>query len=88
LRIGIVAPPFIPVPPNEYGGTELFIGDLASALQAMGVDIVLYTNGESSIDVQKKFLFRESQWPLRTVTPEPQPQPEFESAPYVSASNG
>ncbi len=66
MRVGIVAPPFIPVPPREYGGTELFIADLASALQSKGVDIVLYTNGESTIGVQKKFLFRESQWPLKT----------------------
>ena len=31
MRIGIIAPPFIPVPPQEYGGTELFIADLANA---------------------------------------------------------
>jgi len=65
LRIGIVAPPFIPVPPKEYGGTELFIGDLSRALQSIGVEVVLYTNGESTIDVEKRFLFPESQWPLR-----------------------
>jgi glycosyltransferase involved in cell wall biosynthesis len=65
LRIGIIAPPFIPVPPQEYGGTELFIADLANALEAQGVRVVLYTNGESTINVEKKFLFRESQWPLK-----------------------
>jgi glycosyltransferase involved in cell wall biosynthesis len=64
LRVGIVAPPFISVPPKEYGGTELFIADLATALSAQGVDVVLYTNGESTVEVEKKFLFSNSQWPL------------------------
>lgn len=65
LRIGIVAPPFISVPPKEYGGTELFLADLASGLSALGARVVLYTNGESTVNVEKKFLFPESQWPLK-----------------------
>ena len=64
MRVGLVASPFIPVPPREYGGTELFIADLACALRSIGVEVVVYTNGESTIDVEKKFLFHKSQWPL------------------------
>ena len=29
MRVALIAPPFIPVPPKVYGGTELFIAELA-----------------------------------------------------------
>jgi glycosyltransferase involved in cell wall biosynthesis len=64
MRIALIAPPFIPVPPVEYGGTELFIADLATALQTVGVDVTVYANGESTIAVKKKSLFNASQWPI------------------------
>lgn len=65
MRIALVAPPFIPVPPVEYGGTELFVADLAEGLRALGEDVVVYTNGESSVGVEKRWLFQHSQWPLK-----------------------
>ena len=65
MRVGLVAPPFIPVPPVEYGGTELFISHLALGLQAIGVDVTVYSNGESTVDVEKRWLFSKSQWPLK-----------------------
>jgi glycosyltransferase involved in cell wall biosynthesis len=65
MRIALVAPPFIPVPPVEYGGTELFISDLANALHALGDDVVVYTNGESTIGVEKRWLFERSEWPIK-----------------------
>jgi glycosyltransferase involved in cell wall biosynthesis len=65
MRVALVASPFIPVPPKEYGGTELFIADLARGLQALGVDVTVYANGESTIEVNKRWLFAESQWPLK-----------------------
>lgn len=65
MRVGLVAPPFIPVPPVEYGGTELFIADLATGLRELGVHVVVYTNGESTVDVEKRWLFDRSQWPIK-----------------------
>ena len=38
MRAAIIAPPFIPVPPQTYGGTELFIAQLASGLTELGHD--------------------------------------------------
>ena len=29
LKIALIAPPFIAVPPENYGGTELFVAHLA-----------------------------------------------------------
>lgn len=65
MRIALVAPSFIPVPPVEYGGTELFIADLANGLRALGLDVVVYTNGEATIGVEKRWLFDKSQWPIK-----------------------
>ena len=64
MRIAIVAPPFIPVPPKLYGGTELFVSQLAEGLKAHDVDVVVYTNGESTVGVEKRWLFAKQQWPL------------------------
>src|SRR5579872_2381621 len=65
MRIALVAPPFIPVPPRNYGGTELFIGKLAQGLQRRGHEVVLYTNGESTAPGEKRWLYAKSQWPIK-----------------------
>jgi len=31
MRVALIAPPFLPVPPRKYGGTDLFIAQLAEA---------------------------------------------------------
>jgi glycosyltransferase involved in cell wall biosynthesis len=64
LRLALIAPPFIPVPPKQYGGTELFIAQLAVGLKERGIDVTVYTNGESEVDVAKRWLFAKSQWPI------------------------
>ena len=44
LRIGLIASPFIPVPPPAYGGTELFVANLAEAIVRQGASVNVYTN--------------------------------------------
>jgi hypothetical protein len=56
MRVGLISPPFIPVPPLEYGGTELFISDLARGLQSLGIDVIVYTNAESSVPVERRWI--------------------------------
>jgi glycosyltransferase involved in cell wall biosynthesis len=65
MRIGLIAPPFIPIPPAQYGGTELFIAQLACGLKARGLDIVVYCNGESTIPMERKWLYERSEWPIK-----------------------
>jgi len=65
MRIALIAPPFITVPPQRYGGTELFVAQLAEGLKQRGVDVVVYTNGESRVAVEKRWLYGKAQWPLR-----------------------
>jgi glycosyltransferase involved in cell wall biosynthesis len=64
MRIALIAPPFISVPPRRYGGTELFLAELASGLQKRGIDVVLYTNGDSRLPVPTKWLYEKEEWPL------------------------
>jgi glycosyltransferase involved in cell wall biosynthesis len=65
MRIALVAPPFISVPPKEYGGTELFIAQLAEALAKLGHDVIVYTNGESTVAVEKRWLYPQGEWPIQ-----------------------
>ncbi|HET9092596.1 MAG TPA: glycosyltransferase family 4 protein [Acidimicrobiales bacterium] len=58
LRIGIVAPPWLPVPPRAYGGTEAFIDVLARGLQAEGHEVTLFTTGDATCKVPRRSCFR------------------------------
>lgn len=57
MRIGIVAPPWMPVPPTSYGGTEAVVDNLAQALTGLGHEVRLFTVRESSSPVQRQALF-------------------------------
>lgn len=48
-----------------YGGTELFIAQLAVGLDKLGLDVVVYTNGESTVPVERRWLYETGQWPIR-----------------------
>jgi glycosyltransferase involved in cell wall biosynthesis len=65
MRIALVASPFISVPPSSYGGTELFIAQLANGLQKAGFDIVVYANGESKLDVEVRWIYERGEWPIK-----------------------
>jgi hypothetical protein len=41
MRIAIIAPPWVPIPPPAYGGTETVLDALATGLQALGHDVLL-----------------------------------------------
>ena len=58
MRIGIVAPPWVPIPPPAYGGTESVIDRLARGMVAAGHDVLLWTTGDSTCPVP----VRESSW--------------------------
>jgi glycosyltransferase involved in cell wall biosynthesis len=63
MKIALVAPPFIAVPPKKYGGTELFIAELVNGLKENGINVVLYTNGESTAPVECRYIFQKEDWP-------------------------
>jgi glycosyltransferase involved in cell wall biosynthesis len=51
MRIGIIAPPWIPVPPPAYGGTEAVVDGLARGLSTLGHEVVLAAAAESTCPV-------------------------------------
>ncbi len=57
MRIMIVAPPWLPVPPPAYGGTEAVLDGLARGLQAAGHEVLLYTTGDSTCEVERGWVF-------------------------------
>jgi glycosyltransferase involved in cell wall biosynthesis len=53
LRIAIIAPPWVSVPPPAYGGTEGVLDSLARGLHAAGHDVLLCTTGDSTCPVPR-----------------------------------
>ncbi|GAB2708108.1 glycosyltransferase [Arthrobacter bambusae] len=53
MRIGLIAPPWIPVPPPAYGGTEAVVDTLARSLAAAGHDVLLAASADSTCPVEK-----------------------------------
>ena len=54
MRVGIIAPPWVPVPPTAYGGTEAVIDRLARGLQDAGDEVLLWTTGDSTCPVPRR----------------------------------
>lgn len=65
MRVALIAPPFIPIPPVNYGGTELFIAQLAAKLKARGQEVILYATGDSTAPVEVRSIYKKSEWPIR-----------------------
>ena len=59
MRIGIIAPPWYPVPPWGYGGTEGMIDVLARGIMAAGHDVCLFTTADSTCPVPRLHLLPE-----------------------------
>lgn len=66
MRIGIVVPPFISVPPERYGGTELFVAQLAEGLQARGQHPIVYTVGSSQVRCETRWRQPAGHWPIES----------------------
>jgi glycosyltransferase involved in cell wall biosynthesis len=62
LRIAFVAPPFLPVPPPRYGGTERIVGVLANGLHHRGHDVTVFASGDSQVEGRLVPIVTESLW--------------------------
>jgi glycosyltransferase involved in cell wall biosynthesis len=65
MHVALIAPPFIAVPPVAYGGTELFVAQLAESLLERGHDVTVFANGESTVRCPVRWTFPETDWPPR-----------------------
>ena len=63
MKIALVAPPFLAVPPLKYGGTELFLHSLCEGLVERGADVTLFATGDSTSCARVRYYHREGVWP-------------------------
>jgi glycosyltransferase involved in cell wall biosynthesis len=52
MRIAIIAGPFLPIPPNHYGGIEQIIWHLIKGLKELGHTPILLAPGDSKVDCE------------------------------------
>lgn len=57
MKIGIVAPVWLPVPPPGYGGTERVVALEVEELVARGHDVTLFASGDSTTSAQQRAIF-------------------------------
>ncbi len=60
LRVGLIAAPWVAVPPPVYGGSELVIDLLARGLVAAGHEVVLFATGDSTCPVDRRWRYPEA----------------------------
>jgi glycosyltransferase involved in cell wall biosynthesis len=63
MRIAVISTPFVRVPPDGYGGTELFAGQLAESLTARGHEVTLFATGDSTFSGKVVACFPTAAWP-------------------------
>ena len=61
MRIGLIAPPWTPVPPPLYGGIEAVIHELAVGFHDAGHDVLLCATGDSACPVKTHSLLPEAE---------------------------
>lgn len=57
MKVAIIAPPWLPVPPPAYGGTELVLDGLARGLVEAGHEVLLCTTGDSVCPVDRMWTY-------------------------------
>ncbi len=63
MKIGIMAGPWLTVPPSGYGGSELVIDGLARGFAAAGHEVMLWTTGDSTCPVPSAHRYPVAQMP-------------------------
>jgi glycosyltransferase involved in cell wall biosynthesis len=61
MHIGVIAPPWTPVPPPLYGGIELVVDELSRGFQAAGHEVTLFTTGDSTCPVPRRWVLPEAE---------------------------
>ncbi len=57
MRIAVIAPPWVQIPPPAYGGTEAVLDTLARGLARAGHEVFLYSTGDSTCPVPRGWVF-------------------------------
>ena len=57
MRIGMIAPPWFPLPPKGYGGIELVVSLLTEGLVRRGHDVTLFASGDSETLARLSYVY-------------------------------
>lgn len=57
MKIAILAPPYLSVPPQGYGGTEMIVSMLTEGLVKRGHDVTLFASGDSKTSAKLVSVF-------------------------------
>ena len=57
MKIALLAPPYLSVPPKAYGGTEKIVSLLADGLVERGHDVTLFATGDSVTKAKLKHIY-------------------------------
>jgi len=60
MRIALIAPPWLPIPPPAYGGIEAVVDRLARGFATAGHDVLLYATGDATCPVPLKWTLKRS----------------------------
>ncbi|MGQ9921679.1 MAG: glycosyltransferase family 4 protein [Desulfobacca sp.] len=63
MRLAHIAPPWIPVPPVTYGGTELMVSTLVQGLRQGHLEVLVFCAGDSRLAPPTAGPFPRSFWP-------------------------
>jgi glycosyltransferase involved in cell wall biosynthesis len=63
MRIAMISTPFLAVPPQGYGGTELVVHELVEGLVEHGHAVTLFATGDSRTAAELRWLYPTAQWP-------------------------
>lgn len=64
LRIGLIAPPLLPLPPRGYAGTERVVAGLAIGLHERGHQVTVFAAGDSDLPCEVVPVVPRALWPL------------------------
>jgi glycosyltransferase involved in cell wall biosynthesis len=64
MKVGLIASPWIPVPPPAYGGTETVLDNLCRGLAELGHEVHLATVGDSTCPVARTWCYDEGPSPI------------------------
>ncbi|MEW6737229.1 MAG: glycosyltransferase family 4 protein [Acidobacteriota bacterium] len=67
MKIAIISTPYVRVPPQGYGGTELIVGLITESLVQRGHDVALYATGDSQTSAKLKALYEKPVWPPENI---------------------
>jgi glycosyltransferase involved in cell wall biosynthesis len=63
MQVAQIAPPWVPIPPRDYGGTELMVANLVRGLLSLGVEVTLFGAQDSTLEVPCLGPYTHAFWP-------------------------